>query len=389
MSSILTTNTSTENSSSFLTNLGNATVKIGTATGSNILATSAIKGQSINEVIAAQGGVDRVILNSALQIVGEAGAMQIGNAAHTGQITGGQQIALHAALGCGIGAGMSGGASGCAGGAAAGVIGELTADSLYQGGNGTLGNTNQARQIAISAGGLSGSIASLFTSIALGDDDSKVAKNIYAGNFLGTNAAANNATVVVTGTDKDQQKSSSKDLDQDFREAVEKNFDEKLTDFEWSGGNTKAARLEAAQKLYNIFENYEFAPGEKLNLIGFSHGGNVIKEFTQLYDGEKKIDNLIFLGTPHRVDYQVDLRDLNFYANRISVSDIRDGVQTRGYIDGSVYRGGITIPRDIRMMSGFINVRADQNLGPIANHINLPSVNIWRKNVEPYLINNK
>ena len=188
---VLTSNTA--NSSSFLTNLGNATVKIGTATGSNILATSAIKGQSINEVIAAQGGVDRVILNSALQIVGEAGAMQIGNAAHTGQITGGQQIALPAALGCGIGAGMSGGGSGCASGAAAGVVGELTADSLYQGGTGTFGNTNQARQIAVVAGGISGAASSLFTSIALGDEDDKTAKNVYAGNFLGTNAAANNA----------------------------------------------------------------------------------------------------------------------------------------------------------------------------------------------------
>jgi len=91
---------------------------------------------------------------------------------------------------------MSGGGSGCAAGAAAGVIGELTSDSLYQGGNGNLGNTNQARQIAVVAGGLSGAAASLFTSIAIGDDDSKVAKNVYAGNFVGTNAAANNSTLV-------------------------------------------------------------------------------------------------------------------------------------------------------------------------------------------------
>jgi hypothetical protein len=80
------------------------------------------------------------------------------------------------------------------GGAIAGVVGELVADSSYQGGTGTFGNTNQARQIAVSAGGLSGSVASLFTSIALGDDDNKIAKNIYAGNFLATNAGANNAT---------------------------------------------------------------------------------------------------------------------------------------------------------------------------------------------------
>ena len=215
---VLTSNTA--NSSSFLTNLGNATVKIGAATGGNILATSAIKGQSINEVIADQGGIDRVILNAGLQIVGEAGAMQIGNAAHgtpirnsdgslvrnldgsiaytTPTITQGQQIALHAALGCGIGTGMSGGGSGCAAGAAAGIIGELTSNAMYQQGRTNPDGTpiGFSRNTSIAMGGLSGSLASAFTSIALGDDDSKVAKNIYAGNFVGTNAAANNSTYV-------------------------------------------------------------------------------------------------------------------------------------------------------------------------------------------------
>ena len=64
--------------------------------------------------------------------------------------------------------------------------------------------------------------------------------------------------MVITGTDPKQKRSSSKDIDPEFRKAVEKTFDEKLIDFEWTGGNTKEARLKAAQKLYNILENYEF-----------------------------------------------------------------------------------------------------------------------------------
>ena len=210
----------TASSSSFFTNLGNATIKVGTATTANIAATSAIKGQSIGEVVASQGGVDQVILSSALQIIGEAGAMQIGNAAHgtpiknadgsfvrnidgsiaytTPTITQGQQLALHAALGCGVGAGMSGGASGCASGAAAGVIGELTAGAMYQEGRTNPDGTpiGFSRNTSIAIGGLSGSMASLFTSALLGDEDGKMAKNIYAGNFVGTNAAANNSTLV-------------------------------------------------------------------------------------------------------------------------------------------------------------------------------------------------
>ena len=110
-----------------------------------------------------------------------------------------QQLTLHAILGCAIGAGMSGGGSGCASGAVAGVVGELTANSMYQEGRTNLDGTpiGFSRNTSIAMGGLSGSLASAFTSIALGDDDSKVAKNIYAGSFVGTNAGANNALQIM------------------------------------------------------------------------------------------------------------------------------------------------------------------------------------------------
>ncbi|NBX53419.1 MAG: hypothetical protein EBT63_07225, partial [Proteobacteria bacterium] len=220
--------------------------------------------------------------------------------------------------------------------------------------------------------------------------DEQIAKNAWEGSRIGGNAGANNATLFVTGTDPKQKKSSSKDLDPDFRHTIEKTFNEKLIEFEWTGGNTKEARTEAAQKLYDIFQDYEFAPGEKFNLIAFSHGGNVLKEFTSLYSGDKKIDNMILLGTPNRSDYNIllDFSDFGFYANKISISDIKDGVQTRGYIDGSVLRGAITIPENIRMMPGFVNVRADQGLGPINNHGGLPTKKVWDELVKKYLINN-
>ena len=189
----------TANSSSLLANLGSATVKVGTATISNIAATSAIKGQSISEVIAEQGGTDQVILNTALQIAAQVGAQEIGNAAHgsltknpdgtvtynTPTINQGQQIALHAALGCGVGAGMSGGASGCAAGAAAGVIGELTGEAALKAGL----NNNQAVALAGVAGGLS----SIVTGSLTGDSDHKMAQNIYSGQMLGSNDAQNNS----------------------------------------------------------------------------------------------------------------------------------------------------------------------------------------------------
>lgn len=94
-----------------------------------------------------------------------------------------------------------------------------------------------------------------------------------------------------------------KEAEPEFIEALEETFGEEVRQLEWSGKNTKAARSEAAQKLKADIENHEFKEGEGIHIITHSHGGNVFKEFTQIYDGERKIDSSVFLGTPHRDDY--------------------------------------------------------------------------------------
>jgi len=346
----------------FLVALQNSAVQ----TIASSVAQSTVNGDSLGDSL--KNSWKNLLINA----VGQVAANDIGIAAHSGNISTTEQLALHGILGCGM---AIAGGNNCASGAAAGIAGEAIGAAFYNNGHGlSIPNTLAVSQMS---GGLAAAMIG-------GPDDGG---SVFAGGSIGYNAAANNLTMVITGTDKDQKRSSSKDLDPEFKKDVEKTFDEKLTDFEWTGGNTTEARYEAAVKLNGILKDYEFTPGEKFNLIGFSHGGNVLKEFTQIYEGEKKIDNVIFLGTPHRSDYQLDLKDLSFYANRISVSDVRDGVQTRGYIDGSVYMGAITIPQNIRMMPGFINIRADQNLGAINNHINLTSPKIWTEKVEPVLIN--
>ena len=81
--------------------------------------------------------------------------------------------------------------------------------------------------------------------------------------------------------------------------------------------------------MINFLSNYEFAENEPLNIVGHSHAGNVIKEFSNIYAlpqeitnfnnltganignmpympnlvNFKTIDNVVFSGTPHRSDY--------------------------------------------------------------------------------------
>ncbi len=119
---------------------------------------------------------------------------------------------------------------------------------------------------------------------------------LYNQNFSKENTLVNGVreaeslTIFVHGTN-----SSPADADQNFIKALDETYNEEVVQFEWSGENNKAARTEVAQELLKFVENYEFKDGEKFNLIGHSHGGNVEKEFTQFYKGDKRIDEFITL----------------------------------------------------------------------------------------------
>ena len=142
-------------------------------------------------------------------------------------------------------------------------------------------------------------------------------------------------TVFVHGTG-----SSPEDADKNFIKSVGDTFNEKVEQLRWSGGNTKEARTEGAEGLAKMVENHKFKEGEKLNIVGHSHGGNVMKEFTQMYDGEKKVDNMVFLGTPHRKDYSLDYSDLSPNANKVNLYDKGDMVQVfAGIVLTELYQG--------------------------------------------------
>jgi RHS repeat-associated protein len=70
----------------------------------------------------------------------------------------------------------------------------------------------------------------------------------------------------------------------------------------WSGGLSDRDRIAGAEQLRKMINNYSFAPGEQLNIIAHSHGGNVALLAAQ---GQLNhpIDNLITLGTPGVGEY--------------------------------------------------------------------------------------
>ena len=130
-------------------------------------------------------------------------------------------------------------------------------------------------------------------------------------------------TIIVPGTWNDNEEwQKSK-----FRAQVEKTFGEKAEVLGNNNmGDSKQARAAAAKQLKGIIANHKFAPGEKLNIVAHSHGGNVVAEATQ--EGiSHKIDTLVTMGTPIRPDYQFNE---SMIGSHLNVYSTHDSVQTIG-----------------------------------------------------------
>ncbi len=145
--------------------------------------------------------------------------------------------------------------------------------------------------------------------------------------------------------------SSPKAADQDFIDAIGNTYGETPVQFDWSGPGGKAsknangsalneipARRTAGKRLAALISNHKFKKGEKLNVIGHSHGGNVIKEGTQHYKkGDKKIDSITFLATPHRGSHMLNHKAINKDATKVNAFDSSDVVKNVGTYDIKTY----------------------------------------------------
>jgi RHS repeat-associated protein len=112
-----------------------------------------------------------------------------------------------------------------------------------------------------------------------------------------------------------------------FAQTVARTFGDRTVSFQWSGTNTTGARAAAARDLANLVRQYKFAPGEKLNIVAHSHGGNVaITAINQILG--HRVDNLITLGTPSLPGYR--LLDGASVKTFIAASSSHDPVQVLG-----------------------------------------------------------
>jgi RHS repeat-associated protein len=210
--------------------------------------------------------------------------------------------------------------------------------------------------------------------------DNPQSLNLYA--YVGNNPltridADGHLTIIVPGTGN-----KHKDWDNSgFKAQVSKKFGENAIVLGNDHmGNSKQARAAAAKQLEGLIAGHDFAPGEKLNIVSHSHGGNVVAEATQ--EGlSHKIDTLVTLGVPVRSDYQfnesVISQHLNVYSNH-------DYVQRAGGMMISVPTPYGSVPAEIpagRQVPGVQNLDATSTASSHSNLWQQPQT--WDQVVAP------
>ncbi len=98
-----------------------------------------------------------------------------------------------------------------------------------------------------------------------------------------------------------------------FNEAREKFHDPDVRILHWSGSLQDSALGNGASALTAMVSGHTFAPGEQLNVIGHSRGGDVAIEATETLT--HKIDNLITLDTPAYYEHPLNPSNIGLWIN--------------------------------------------------------------------------
>ncbi len=112
----------------------------------------------------------------------------------------------------------------------------------------------------------------------------------------------------------------------EFKKWVSKTFGENAIVFKWSGEDNRAARSQAAKALNAYIDRYmKDHPGEKINLVAHSHGGNVVFEASKTT--KHRFGTVVTLGTPILGNYQPNHQMISSHLNVYSTHDM---VQVNG-----------------------------------------------------------
>lgn len=138
--------------------------------------------------------------------------------------------------------------------------------------------------------------------------------------------------------------------------------------FSWSGANDHKERVKAASDLVTWVGSH---PCTNLDIIAHSHGGNVSFLATRL---GLKMRKLITLGTPVRLEYLPDLRNIGMFYNVFSTIDL---VQTPAGTFPNRRGEGRTLSDGMTMINQIVT---DDGHGGRPGHSELHEPDTWKAN---------
>ncbi len=158
-------------------------------------------------------------------------------------------------------------------------------------------------------------------------------------------------TIVIPGTFYDANAWNKGGSMDNFLSSVKNTFKDRMVVENnkdvWSGQDNDVARHNAASVIAKQINDYQFTEGEKLNIVGHSHGGNIANLVTG--GTNHPVDNLVTLGTPAIDGYRVDRNNVK---NQVNVYSWLDPIQegggnqltttgVAGYIAGGLVGGSV------------------------------------------------
>jgi len=162
-------------------------------------------------------------------------------------------------------------------------------------------------------------------------------------------------------------------------------------DFTWAGGNSQNDRSSGAEALVSAITSVHGTNpntiNEPIRLVGYSHGGNVAIEATNILAERYGIhvETLITIATPSRADFRLNTE----VGQHVNVYNRGDTVQTAGGID-TWWHGNFRLLRARRTQSGAENIRVStgfwRSFRRIHNHGRMhTNVDIWINYIENVL----
>jgi len=227
-----------------------------------------------------------------------------------------------------------------------------------------------------------------------------VGTNRYAYSFndpVNKRDVSGNYTIYVKGT-----RTKDSELDQGFLEAIGRSFGETVEVLPGRLPNNDAGRQEFAGALNKMISAHPFADGEPLNIVAHSHGGNVVKIYSNLPDA-RSIDTFVSLATPQRDDYTLNRSIVGNYVHVYSDADgvvpYAGGDSPYGFdsVTANVIFFGYLAPAEIRDDSAYgidatyypssysgVSGGYNDNI-PMTDHGQVASEPVWNSYVVPAL----